>query len=175
MVEALEAYQIERLVLVPTLLRSLLMYLPLKNQPGLLHNLKIWVCSGEALSTQLATEFFDYFVEGQHVLCNFYGSTEITGDVSYFVCTSKRQLAVFDKVPIGYPISNTVLYLLDGDMRPVKMGQTGELFVAGANLAAGYVNGRDKFRFVENPMASDPSEFAASENTIGKSVTNNRF
>lgn len=158
LVDVLHSYRIERLVLVPTLLRSLLMYLPLKNQPGLLHSLKIWVCSGEALSTQLAAEFFNYFVEGQHVLCNFYGSTEIMGDVSYFVCGGKRQLASFDKVPIGYPISNTVLYILDGDLRPVKTGETGELFVAGSNLAAGYVNGRDKFRFVENPMASDPSE-----------------
>lgn len=163
LVEALQSYHIERLVLVPTLLRSLLMYLPLKNQPGLLHGLKIWVCSGETLSTQLATEFFNYFIEGQHVLCNFYGSTEITGDVSYFVCSNKRQLAIFDKVPIGYPISNTVLYILDADMRPVPMGKTGELFVAGANLAAGYVNGRDKFRFVENPMGADPSKLANAD------------
>lgn len=157
LVDVLEAYHIERLVLIPTLLRSLLMYLAMKNQKGLLINLRIWVCSGEPLPTQLATEFFDYFIEGQHILCNFYGSTEITGDVSYFVCSSKRQLAAFDKVPIGYPISNTVLYILDGDMRPVNIGQTGELYVAGANLAAGYVNGRDKFRFVKNPM--DRSKF----------------
>lgn len=78
LVEVLEEFKIERLVLVPTLLRSLLMFLPLQeNNEKLLHRLKIWVCSGEPLSLQLAKEFFDYFEEGTHVLCNFYGSTEV--------------------------------------------------------------------------------------------------
>lgn len=159
LVDILDAYKIERLVLVPTLLRSLLLYLPMRGQPGLLHGLKTWVCSGEPLSVQLASEFYDYFVEGEQRLCNFYGSTEIMGDVTYFVCESKRQLATMEKVPIGWPISNTVVYVLDGDYRPVKLGETGELFVSGLNLACGYVNGRDKFRFIENPLAVDPSEY----------------
>lgn len=80
LVEVLEEYKIERLVLVPTLLRSLLLYLPLQETTRagkLLYNLKIWVCSGEPLSLQLSKEFFDYFEEGTHVLCNFYGSTEV--------------------------------------------------------------------------------------------------
>lgn len=78
LVDVLEEFKIERLVLVPTLLRSLLMYLPLQeNSEKLLYNLKIWVCSGEPLSLQLSKEFFDYFEEGTHVLCNFYGSTEV--------------------------------------------------------------------------------------------------
>lgn len=72
----LEEYKIERLVLVPTLLRSLLMFLSLQDEQ-LLYNLRIWVCSGEPLSLQLAKEFFDYFEEGTHQLCNFYGSTEV--------------------------------------------------------------------------------------------------
>lgn len=78
LVEVLEEFKIERLVLVPTLLRSLLLFLPLQeNVEKLLYNLKIWVCSGEPLSLQLSKEFFDYFEEGTHVLCNFYGSTEV--------------------------------------------------------------------------------------------------
>jgi acyl-coenzyme A synthetase/AMP-(fatty) acid ligase len=74
----LEKYKIERLVLVPTLLRSLLMYISLNesNEP-MLYNLKYWICSGEPLSLQLAKEFFEHFEEGTHVLCNFYGSTEV--------------------------------------------------------------------------------------------------
>lgn len=82
LVEVLEEFKIERLVLVPTLLRSLLLYLPLQENSGkLLYNLKKWVCSGEPLSIQLAKEFFDYFEEGTHVLCNFYGSTEVTHSI----------------------------------------------------------------------------------------------
>ena len=161
LVEVLEHYKIERLVLVPTLLRSLLMFLSLQedSQDKLLYNLKIWVCSGEPLSVQLAKEFFDYFEPGTHVLCNFYGSTEVMGDVTYFVCESKQQLDNFDRIPIGYCVNNTVIYLLDTDYRPVKKGEIGELFVSGLNLAEGYVNLRDPDRYIENPLAVDPSMY----------------
>lgn len=129
LVELLEEFSIERLVLVPTLLRSLLMFLPLQKNVGQqLRNLKIWVCSGEPLSLQLAREFFDYFEEGRHVLCNFYGSTEVMGDVTYFVCESKKQLDNMIRVPIGYAVDNTIIYLLDQDFRPVKSEEIGELY-----------------------------------------------
>ncbi|KAL9694360.1 hypothetical protein quinque_013645 [Culex quinquefasciatus] len=154
LVELLEEYKIERLVLVPTLLRSLLLYLPLQKKK-LLYNLRIWVCSGEPLQISLAKDFFDYFLEGVHQLCNFYGSTEVMGDVTYFVCESKKQLSNFDKVPIGYPLDNTVIYILTPDLQPVKPGEIGELFVSGLNLAQGYVNGRDPERFIDNPLAVD--------------------
>lgn len=166
LVAALQTYKIERLVLVPTLLKSLLMYLSLKNDPNLLRHLKIWVCSGETLPVSLANEFYDYFAENEYVLCNFYGSTEIMGDVTYFVCEGKKQLEPFDNVPIGYPISNTVIYVLDSQKMPVKVGQTGELFASGLNLADGYVNGRDKDRFIENPLAVDPSNLVLNTRII---------
>ncbi|XP_017775260.1 PREDICTED: LOW QUALITY PROTEIN: dimodular nonribosomal peptide synthase-like, partial [Nicrophorus vespilloides] len=157
MVALLEKYQIERLVLVPTLLRSLLMFLELKKDKNALSNLKIWVCSGETLSVSLAEEFFKYFPENsEHKLCNFYGSTEIMGDVSFHVIRSRSQLKHETKVPIGGPVDNTILYLLDRDYRPVTAGDVGELFVSGYNLAAGYVNGRDPEKFIDNPLAIDP-------------------
>lgn len=56
----------------------------------------------------------------------------------------------------GIPIDNTILYLLDEDLQPVKAGDIGELFVSGSNLAAGYVNGRDPEKFLDNPLAIDP-------------------
>lgn len=155
LVATLEKYKIERLVLVPTLLRSLLMYLPLQCNGNLLRGLKIWICSGEPLTLSLAKEFFTYFEEGVQILCNFYGSTEVMGDVTYFVCESKKQLDNYERVPIGIPVNNTVIYLLDSDYRPVKDENIGELFVSGFNLAHGYVNGRDPERFIENPLAVD--------------------
>lgn len=78
------------------------------------------------------------------------------GDVTYFVCESRKQLDMIDRVPIGYALDNTIVYLLDADFRPVKSEEIGELYVSGANLAAGYVNGRDPDRFVDNPLAVDP-------------------
>lgn len=50
-------------------------------------------------------------------------------------------------------MDNTIIYLFDKDFRLVKAGDVGELFVSGLNLAAGYVNGRDPERFLENPLA----------------------
>lgn len=50
-----------------------------------------------------------------------------------------------------------MIYLLDSDFRPVKAGEVGELFVSGLNLASGYVNNRDPDRFVDNPLAIDPT------------------
>lgn len=146
--------QIERLVLVPTLLRSILLYLDLeKTSPNLLSRLRTWVCSGEPLPVPLAEDFFKRFPIG-HQLCNFYGSTEIMADVTYHILENKHQLLEKTKVPIGVPVDNTIVYLLDDGMRPVELGATGELWVSGANLAMGYVNGRDPDRFVPNPLGA---------------------
>lgn len=78
------------------------------------------------------------------------------GDVTYFICESKKQLETIDRIPIGYALDNTIIYLLDADFRPVKSEEIGELYVSGANLASGYVNGRDPDRFIDNPLAVDP-------------------
>lgn len=166
LVKLLDEYKIRRLVLVPSLLRSLLLYLNLeggnrrssgsKQLP--LYNLHIWVCSGEPLALSLAKEFFDYFQEGIHTLYNFYGSTEVMGDVTYFSCSKKKQLEALERVPIGLPIFNTVIYLLDSDYRPVRNGEIGEIYVAGANLASGYVNNRDPDKFIDNPLAIEQSK-----------------
>lgn len=158
LVNLIDEYQIERLVLVPSLLRSLLLYLGLQGtNKNSLKSLKTWVCSGEPLAVSLAEEFFQHFDENRHKLCNFYGSTEIMGDVTYHVIEGHQQLMEYPKVPIGMPLDNTVLYLMDKDFRPVKAGDVGELFVAGLNLAAGYVNGRDPDKFIDNPLAIDPT------------------
>lgn len=155
LVDLLEKYEIERLVLVPSLLRSILMYLELQRQKTILRKLKIWVCSGETLVSSLVEEFFTYFPENEHVLCNFYGSTEIMGDVTYHITSVESNKAI-GRVPIGLPLDNTIIYLLDNEFRPVKNGDVGELFVSGFNLAAGYVNGRDPEKFIDNPLAIDP-------------------
>jgi non-ribosomal peptide synthetase component F len=159
-VSILEKYKIERLVLVPTLLRSILMYQDMRddNSTSLLSHLKLWICSGEVLSVQLAKEFFNRFGDGKHILCNFYGSTETMGDVTYFTVNSKEQAESYQKIPIGYPVFNTTIYILDENCKQVENGKTGEIFVSGSNLALGYVNGRDSERFIKNPFSDEPGK-----------------
>lgn len=49
----------------------------------------------------LVSEFFKFFSDGRHQLCNFYGSTEVMGDVTYYVMSSVQQVKHMEKVPIG--------------------------------------------------------------------------
>jgi Non-ribosomal peptide synthetase modules and related proteins len=152
LISVLDHHKVQRLVLVPSLLRGILMVV----RPGELEHLTTWVCSGEPLSAQLARDFFDHFNDERHKLCNFYGSTEIMGDVTYHVLNSAAEVKQMTKVPIGRAVDNTSIYLLDDNYRPVVSGGMGELFVSGLNLAMGYVNNRDPERWVTNPLTVDP-------------------
>ncbi|XP_077254629.1 beta-alanyl-bioamine nonribosomal peptide synthetase ebony-like isoform X3 [Temnothorax americanus] len=124
----LEEHQIQRLVLVPSLLRSLLMYLDLRDNDNVLDRLKLWVCSGETLSVALANQFFTTFDNEGKILANFYGK----------------------------PIDNCIIYLVNKDLRLIPQGEVGELIVAGRNLAAGYICERDTHKFLDNPHSIDP-------------------
>lgn len=128
------------------------MFLEMNISTRYLKNLKYWICSGEPLPMKLALNFYNYFDDKYHVLLNFYGSTEVMGDVTYFQC--RNNMAIEKDIPIGTPIQNTIIYLLDNEFRPVEVGNIGEIFVAGLNLANGYVNNRDVNRFVKNPYAT---------------------
>jgi len=63
--------------------------------------LKLWICSGETLSVALADQFFATFDDKGKILANFYGSTEVMGDVTYYLLTKRAQLKEMEKVPIG--------------------------------------------------------------------------
>jgi non-ribosomal peptide synthetase component F len=64
---------------------------------------------------------------------------------------------------IGVPVDNTALYLLNGEGRLVEPGDIGELYVAGANLASGYINNRDPHRFITNSQHHGPGEKTKTE------------
>ncbi|KAH0555055.1 hypothetical protein KQX54_014982 [Cotesia glomerata] len=155
-INVLEKHKIQRLVLVPSLLQSMLMYLSLKDNHRSLKSLRLWICSGEILPQTLAKEFFSRFADFGHTLANFYGSTEVMGDVTYYLLNDINQLEDMDKVPIGRPLDNCIIYIVDKNLNLVQQGEIGELVVAGRNLAAGYIRGRDSHRFVTNPHAIDP-------------------
>lgn len=86
-------------------------------------------------------------------LLNLYGSTECSSNVTVY---DTRQLSLSaERVPIGKPLANTRVYVLDERLRPVPQGATGEMCVAGACLANGYLNlpALTAERFIENPFA----------------------
>ncbi|MBQ4862211.1 non-ribosomal peptide synthase/polyketide synthase [Pseudoalteromonas sp. MMG013] len=91
-------------------------------------------CSGEALSSELVAEFHATHCAALH---NLYGPTEAAIDVSYWPAQRDQQVSL---VPIGKPINNIQLYVLDKDRNQVPLGLVGELYIAGVGLARGYMN-----------------------------------
>ena len=97
-------------------------------------SLKRIFCGGDRLSTSIVNKFVK---QCEASLVNLYGPTEAAIDVTAWSCPD-----TFDgpSVPIGRPISNTRIYLLDGHGRPVPLGSVGEIYIGGAGVARGYLN-----------------------------------
>ncbi|MFR9749971.1 amino acid adenylation domain-containing protein [Nocardia sp. 004] len=104
-------------------------------------------CSGEALPAATVRDFFAVLPGSE--LHNLYGPTEAAVDVTAAPCTPDMA-----SVPIGAPVWNTQTYVLDGRLQPVPPGTVGELYLAGVQLARGYL-GQPRLtaeRFVANPF-----------------------
>lgn len=111
-------------------------------------SLKRVFVSGEALPYELQKKFFNFLdIE----LYNLYGPTEASIDVTYWHCSNEYDNAV---VPIGYPIANTQIYILDEFLHPVPVGVLGELFIGGIGVARGYIHQEELTtkRFIPNPF-----------------------
>ncbi|MCL2536547.1 MAG: amino acid adenylation domain-containing protein, partial [Nocardiaceae bacterium] len=111
-------------------------------------SLRLVFASGEALPAQTAARLRDV-VPGA-ALHNLYGPTEAAVDVTFHEVTE----ADVTSVPIGAPVWNTQVFVLDGRLNPVPVGVPGELYLAGVQLARGYVGRSDltSDRFVANPF-----------------------
>ena len=112
------------------------------------------ICSGEALPLELQRKFFSRVKAELH---NLYGPTEAAVDVTYWKCDRSTELKT---VPIGRPIANTQILVLDSSLEPVPIGVPGELYIGGMNLGRGYL-GRPELtaeRFVPHPFAITPGE-----------------
>ncbi len=152
LVDTLAQHAVSRLVLVPSLLRLLLD--TCTDLQARLPHLSLWISSGEVLPLTLARRFQQCLPD--RLLLNLYGSSEVAADVTYY---DTRQLSPQQtRVPIGRPLANTQLYLLDAHLQPVPLGAPGELYVGGAGLARGYLNRPDLTaeRFITLRLGSAP-------------------
>jgi len=113
------------------------------------NSLKRVICSGEALSLELQERFFARLVCELH---NLYGPTEAAIHVTFWQCQSDSNLKT---VPIGRPIANIQIYILDSHLQPVPIGVIGELHIGGVGLARGYLNKPELTaeKFIPNPFA----------------------
>ncbi|WP_158691689.1 AMP-binding protein, partial [Cronobacter sakazakii] len=110
-------------------------------------------CSGEALPTELCREWERLTAVPLH---NLYGPTEAAVDVSWYPAFGETLAKVAGpSVPIGFPVWNTGLRILDSAMRPVPPGMAGDLYLTGIQLAQGYLGRPDltASRFIADPFA----------------------
>ena len=118
---------------------------------------KFLILGGETLNTQLVEK-----IESLGANCsilNHYGPTETTiGSMTLRLADFDWKSSTATSIPIGRPIANTQVYLLDRILQPVPTGAVGELYIAGDGVTAGYLNQPDRTaeRFLQNPFAADP-------------------
>ncbi len=150
LVDLIAGQQITTLHFVPSMPHAFL------DAPDLArcHSLRRVICSGEALPLELLERFFARLDAELH---NLYGPTEAAVDVTSCAC---EQQSTRRTVPIGRPVANTQIHLLDRHLQPVPVGIPGELYIGGAQLARGYLGRPDLTaeRFVPNPFTDNKEQ-----------------
>ena len=149
--EETEKNKVTHLHFVPSVFDLFLTYL--ENNPeeqDKFNSVKYVFLSGEALTANHIKRFYNTYDYNKVKLHNLYGPTECAVDVSYYACTPTD----VDPVPIGKPIYNTQLYIVDKYLNPTPIGVIGELCIAGVNVGQGYLNSPELTaeKFIDNPF-----------------------
>ncbi|WHS62771.1 non-ribosomal peptide synthetase [Pseudomonas sp. G2-4] len=148
--DVIQAQGITTLHFVPSMLDVFLAHGEASECEGLVRVM----CSGEALPGHLVRRFK---AQLPHTgLYNLYGPTEAAVDVTAWDCAGADTP---DSTPIGKPIANTRIYLLDAHRQPVPMGVAGEIYIGGVQVARGYLHRPELTaeRFLKDPFNSAPN------------------
>ena len=158
-VDAIGKNKVTTIHFVPSMLNAFLEYMDCHRTLALPSLKRIFV-SGEALTLKQVNQFQSLrHIHFKPDLINLYGPTEATVDVSHFDCPNNEELSI---VPIGKPIDNINLYVIDKNSRLLPVGAKGELCISGVGLARGYLNLEEygATKFVPNPFISQISNSA---------------
>ncbi len=157
LLELVEREEVRRLITVPSLAGAMVQREQAKR---CLAGVGRWTLSGEVLGGPLLREL-QACVPGCE-FTNVYGSSEVAADATWYVAGEGMEGT--QAVWIGRPLPNVQVYVLDEEMEPVPVGVVGELYVAGAGVARGYVGrgGMTAGRFVSNPFGGPGSRMYAT-------------
>lgn len=122
------------------------------DKPEALRKVRQLLAGGDVLSPTHVRRALSVMENG--CVINGYGPTENTTFTCCFRVT--HDTAFSGSVPVGFPIANTSVYILDSKLHPLPVGEIGEIFIAGDGLALGYLNRPElnAERFVANPFGS---------------------
>ncbi|SDD50751.1 surfactin family lipopeptide synthetase A/fengycin family lipopeptide synthetase D [Paenibacillus sp. CF095] len=152
-IECVNDHRVTVMHFVPSMLHLFLDHVAESEAPQQqLKTLRRVFTSGEALQSKQAARFGRLIKDTWGTeLVNLYGPTEATVDVSYHECTCNEDE---ESIPIGKPIDNTFLYVLDNQQSIQPIGVPGELYISGVGLARGYLNQPEltEERFIKNPF-----------------------
>ncbi|GIG87190.1 non-ribosomal peptide synthetase [Plantactinospora endophytica] len=144
--ELVRRHRVTAVTFVPSLVEAFLLADEVTADPGWAATLRWVSCGGEALSPDLARR---WYARTGTALDNFYGPTETAVQVTWWANDGTADRTV----PIGRPVANTRLYVLDDCLRPVPPGVPGELYVAGTQLGYGY---HARFGLTAERFVADP-------------------
>jgi amino acid adenylation domain-containing protein len=162
LLDTIVAEGVTTLHFVPSMLRAFLDHSGVETA----RSLRRVFASGEALTPDLVKRFHARCAAPLH---NLYGPTEASVDVSYHECGRTAEAATAT-VPIGRPIANTRLYVLDAALEPVPIGVAGEIHIGGVGLARGY-SGRPDLtaeRFRPDPLSGQPGARLYATGDVGR-------
>lgn len=147
LIDVINQRKISHLHFVPSMLGLFLQH----EKVAACHSIKKVFTSGEALQIEHNNTFFETFDTAE--LHNLYGPTEASIDVSHYACMPNA----ITSIPIGKPIDNTQLYILDKHLHPLPIGAVGELYIGGIGLALGYYQQETLTTkvFITNPYANN--------------------
>ena len=150
LVKLIEQELISTLHFVPSMLGAFLQV----AEPGRCPSMRQVICSGEALPVEMADEFLRRHGAALH---NLYGPTEAAVDVTYWECRKGYKGAT---IPIGKPIANLQMHVLNEELQSVPVGVAGELYIGGEGVGRGYMKRPDwtAERFVPNSISQIPGE-----------------
>ncbi|MHB0770043.1 amino acid adenylation domain-containing protein [Bradyrhizobium sp. 5.13L] len=140
------------LEIVPSLLRVILDRMDETPMLRAFSRLRLLISTGEPLSVDLCRAWFARCPKVP--LINAYGASECSDDVSLHRLTKPPATAT-DNVPVGAPLPNTQLYVLDTNLEPQPVGVAGELCIGGAGVGRGYINdpAQNEQRFLPDPFS----------------------
>ena len=168
LIKAIESNGITVLEIVPSLLKAVMSEIS-KDEYFLykFNSLRWLIPTGEALPTILYLKWVRHFPNIPIV--NAYGAAECSDDVSYYINSSPNINSTVS-LPIGRPLPNVKVYILDDNMDPVPVGVTGRLYIGGECVGRGYVSDalQTAQYYIPDPFSNDPGSRLFKSGDLGR-------